>query len=1326
MANKKVYSIQINGIDESVKAVDTLTAKINEIAKTINELKKEKIEIPISIVGSASDLIAKIKKIKDSSTLTVDSGDATLNKLMADRAKKLADVSRELGETTKTAKEYKEETKKLVAEELKARNEAKTYANTMDGLKAELKDLNSIKGSIDLGSEEFITVSERIYELNAQLKDLEAAQNSFGRNVGNYTNSIKEASTELNTEAKSAKSLADIIDNLNKKPINIKVGDAERSFSSTKEAARTLNNEAKTLGIQLEQLKKEGKDNTDEFNTLQQQFLDTASAADEFEHVLASTSERLDSLKDDSGAIGTLTKSFEAFSDVAEVGVGVMGLFGQSQEDVQKAINRTVQVTTILNGVRKLLDKTTTSGIILNKTYQATLNTLSTAFGVEATSATVAATATRAFAAALTATGIGALVLALGYLIDKVVDFVSNARSAATAQEEWSIKMGDAIEVMNSLNEKLTDLNNLKVDLGLITNVEGAKANFDLLVKQIGDFEKEVNENGIKLNEHYRKIFKIDLTNANEVTKWLEEATEVTSVYEKNLEKCANANGEVEKAEYAKAKASLELYKIVLQLAGAYDKYNDEIDKSNKTKEDDIKATKTATKTEKDYASMREKIANATEDNIIEIMKDGVEKQIKLLETKRRRALLLAEKEAKDARLNEKLKQEYLLSINKLYDDKIYKAKIEANKNIADATNKFYETINNGINNEFALDADLFNKVLDRYERSITELENYADRTISPIDKLGDDAATINAVLNLNLNHSIETIDAWLEESRKKLNDIEKNEQIIVLKNLQSNLNSYNDFLKTELNAYKQMHGDLDSEANMFYKKFEEYTERITNNQFWKFDTSKEFADYLNKIQSELLTFFEDNKENSKDYNDQIISIFKNLQQQILLIQNISAEDTKRLEDKARQDSIDLNSEYSEKIIDIYRKQFDEVTQLRNKMAVPIRTGNFDVDNIGNITQEIISYQKLGDVFDSLKIKSKELQEKIEEASDPNIKSGLERQKKEIDDFLAENEMSVMRWVGTVAMLAEQATNAIGTVMSNISEAQYNREVSRIERQEDLLDKELDEIGRQLDKKQELYEKYNDAIEDMESELSDARGSRRQMLIDNLAAEQQAQMEVLAQKQALEKAEEDIEKKRQKLEQQKELAEKKRNKAQQKIQTAMAIANTATAVTNALAVQPWFLGAALAAVAAAMGASEIATIKSVKYANGGLLEGKSHAQGGMRVGNSNIEVEGGEYVINKKSTAKNLPLIQYINESKKELTAEELVRVLSNNTPKANKIKTKFADGGQLPTLNTETVQRVVQVRDNASDNRPIYVRVTDINSANERLAKVRSLSGRD
>ena len=204
--NKKVFSIEINGITESVRSVDALTEKIKNLQKMLNSIPK--IEIPVEIGGDIEKLTKQLNQVKNKIAKTTTNKqqvkeEQELAKALEQRQKALDAVNKELGSTGKNSEEFKKETKALVAEAIKARNEAEGYANTLNGLKKELKDLNSIKGDIDLGSEEYIAVSERIYEITQRLKDYEAAMGSHGRNVGNYTEGILDATKQMDEFSQS-------------------------------------------------------------------------------------------------------------------------------------------------------------------------------------------------------------------------------------------------------------------------------------------------------------------------------------------------------------------------------------------------------------------------------------------------------------------------------------------------------------------------------------------------------------------------------------------------------------------------------------------------------------------------------------------------------------------------------------------------------------------------------------------------------------------------------------------------------------------------------------------------------------------------------------------------------------------------------------------------------------------------------------------------------------------------------------------------------------------------------------------------------------------
>ncbi len=96
--------------------------------------------------------------------------------------------------------------------------------------------------------------------------------------------------------------------------------------------------------------------------------------------------------------------------------------------------------------------------------------------------------------------------------------------------------------------------------------------------------------------------------------------------------------------------------------------------------------------------------------------------------------------------------------------------------------------------------------------------------------------------------------------------------------------------------------------------------------------------------------------------------------------------------------------------------------------------------------------------------------------------------------------------------------------------------------------------------------------------------------------------------------------------------------------------NTYAAAAAALAPPPVgagpIAGPLVAGTAIASGLANVARINGVKFEDGGILNGASHANGGIPftvAGKGGFEAEGGEAIINKKSTAMFAPLLSEIN-----------------------------------------------------------------------------------
>jgi len=163
-------------------------------------------------------------------------------------------------------------------------------------------------------------------------------------------------------------------------------------------------------------------------------------------------------------------------------------------------------------------------------------------------------------------------------------------------------------------------------------------------------------------------------------------------------------------------------------------------------------------------------------------------------------------------------------------------------------------------------------------------------------------------------------------------------------------------------------------------------------------------------------------------------------------------------------------------------------------------------------------------------------------------------------------------------------------------------------------------LAERLGLEPEQVEKINMGIQGVEAGL-DAMSQ----LVEARAAERFGKVDQLLQQGVINEEE---------AERRKEQIKKDAARKQQKIDVTQAVINTAKAVTSALNTQPFLpAGLIMAGIATAQGAAQIKMIRSQKFAKGGILNGPSHAQGGIPMfskgGAFYGEAEGGEAVLTK-------------------------------------------------------------------------------------------------
>lgn len=327
--------------------------------------------------------------------------------------------------------------------------------------------------------------------------------------------------------------------------------------------------------------------------------------------------------------------------------------------------------------------------------------------------------------------------------------------------------------------------------------------------------------------------------------------------------------------------------------------------------------------------------------------------------------------------------------------------------------------------------------------------------------------------------------------------------------------------------------------------------------------------------------------------------------------------------------------------------------------------------------------------------------------------------KQDLEDLGGNFWGSINQWVQVVGQTVNQ-------VLGSLSEIQSNQYDKMIDQQE----KYIEEYQKMLDKQKEITQEHASAVDSIENELSTARGDRRQHLIDQLNAEMAAQRASLAQEKKIEREKQKAEDKKKKLEHDQAVAKKKMQLAQAAINMAMSI--------SMAAVNHWPIPAIpMMALAAATGAAQIAAIQSQNipsYGSGGVIQGKSHREGGVPavVGNSPIELEGNEFIIRKKSTMPNLNLLDFVNRSEKKLSLEDFIGFYTNENGMRKRVisnspRNKFADGGQIATLRNDInlSDRLLTAFEDYS-NRPTVVSVVDIIDRTKTVNDVRVMAGLD
>lgn len=712
-------------------------------------------------------------------------------------------------------------------------------------------------------------------------------------------------------------------------------------------------------------------------------------------------------------------------------------------------------------------------------------------------------------------------------------------------------------------------------------------------------------------------------------------------------------------------------------------------------------------KTTKNGADDTERILKQIRDNHLAIMKEGLDKELKQLENSMNDELKAAEKATR-------YRNELILSIQEKYNYLIQKKREEWFKKHRKAVEDFNAEILAVSKQAAAELADVMGmQKINQTNRDIDQNEN--DNS--------ERKRSIRYDYSIDASENVENNKKVLEEQKKFQKDMLDEEKKFIDERkrlqLQESTQNMDKLLAEEESSYKQQ---IEANEKAQSEKWEQVYEMAQQGII----SEKEAQEMQQQVALEYQTAAADMLE---AHNRKMEEIRKNGEQE-----------QKNILEQSLQERQQIQAEANSKTIGSIQEMYDEIgyiSEQEQKKNVSRTTGLFNIQSEKKRLKDVLKAYK--DTLSELETQYEELKRQL---NDGEIDfDQFTEGKKQIDSLKKQAKQSAedtqdslkdlfQTWAGSINDFAQKITsefqNLYGT-FNEIMSLKYDMEEEALDREQEQLDKETDMIDRAYDKQAEIVQRYKDAINNTEDELKTARGERRLALIDGLAQQREAYLQETdaLKKQQIEK--EKIAKKEDALKKKQDALEKKRKQQQKQQSIINAIVNTALGVTQALSAYPPPTSWILASAVGAMGAVQIATISSQKYANGGVLDGPSHSQGGIKVPTKRgmSEVEGNEFITNKKTTTHNTEMLYYINSIKRKITREDMEKFFDGKgkVSISPRHSLRYSQGGELPELNDWNLKGTIN-QQQVQPEIKVVAQITDIASQLDNYNQIRVLAG--
>ena len=676
MDGKKTYSIVINGLTESVSAVESLNKQLDALEKRMKALESSGAKISTGGGGNASALSEEAAVQREINKLKAEG-----ERLDAKIAASQDEIYKRVDATKQLYKETIADQKAMAAQE---RLTADAYSNTMQGMKNHLADLKAAINVTDLGdSDKIKQMTQEANELTNKLKEMEQAYGQFGRNVGNYA------------------SAADGF-----KGLVVQIGDATKEFDNAKQALKELKKERDTL------------------STKKDMGLISEEEAKRLQDLIPTVAQLQSSIQDAGKPMDALMDSMQSFVAIMQTTKGLSAFFGIDNTEVEKTIKNLVALQNAMQGLQTIQKQIQTrEGIgawIAPFTVQidkatASLLRFNTALLGTGKAANVAAKGIKMVGTAMKALISIGIVAIISVIVDKVMDLIESfnkltdaEEAQKSAEEAMSKAYGEGMAKLTLYKSKVDAFNGSKKEEKKLVEELNKELGEGLgTYKSIAEWQKVLKERG----DAYIKTLQLQ-------AKAQAIVNAMTAAYQKlqdNEFKKANGgyDGFINQMKQMVGlmksydQIDTETNNFIKFLGGKLNEVNAEIDKNNKENKlfeysDQIKKNTTKTKNTLEES---QKTLNQLE---LRLMNEGLNKKLRQLDEEERQTInKLKENGRKTGAEIEKIQRayaalrakeinEYLRTLGQAIQESAKNiSKVQFDINITDINNQIDEFKNN-------------------------------------------------------------------------------------------------------------------------------------------------------------------------------------------------------------------------------------------------------------------------------------------------------------------------------------------------------------------------------------------------------------------------------------------------------------------------------------------------------------------------------------------------------------------------------------------------------------------------------------------------------